>query len=138
MKLVRSVHIQPGWFAVVPLANVLFLLCTFIWLSSAFVLQPGVTVSLPTSPFSLRPERDPLIVSIVAGPKPAVWVRDRKTSVETCAEALAELRDRGGTVVLRADRGVPYGHVASVMNRALALGFEVILAGEERKEAPEP
>lgn len=138
MKLVRSVRIHPGWFAAVPLANVLFLLCIFLWLGSAFVLQPGVAVSLPSSPFSLRPERDPLIVSIVPGPRPAVWVRDRKTTVETCGDALAALRDRSRTVVLRADRSVPYDHVASVMHSALALGFEVILAGEERRNSPPP
>ena len=53
---------------IAPSLNVVLLLVFYIVLSTSFLLQPGVMVSVPDSPFLLAPQRDPLIVSIVAVP----------------------------------------------------------------------
>ena len=53
-----------------PLVNVLFLVLAIFALSSRFVLQPGISVALPVSPFTLGPQQNPEIVSVTAAPTP--------------------------------------------------------------------
>lgn len=49
MKLSRTTSINFGWLYLFPLLNVIFLLILFFLLSSNFVLQPGISVSVPFS-----------------------------------------------------------------------------------------
>ena len=59
MKLTRSLKIPVWLFSVIPLVNVVFLVVVFFALSSRFMLQPGMAVTLPASSFTLAP-REPL------------------------------------------------------------------------------
>jgi len=49
MRLHRHLKFNPALFAVIPLVNVLFLVVLFFALSSRFVLQPGLAVTLPVA-----------------------------------------------------------------------------------------
>jgi biopolymer transport protein ExbD len=57
MKLYRTKEYHFGWLMIIPAADVLFLLIFFVLLSSHFVLQPGISVALPLSRFTLPPRR---------------------------------------------------------------------------------
>lgn len=131
MKLTRSS--QPNWtlFALVPFINVLFLVVIFFGLSTRFVVQPGVAVSLPFSPFRLAPERNPEVVSITSAPVPAMYFRDERVTLDQLAETLSRDRASDRTLIIKADRNTPYENVVGVMNAALKLGIPVVLAGGE-------
>src|SRR5215210_6976526 len=88
MKLTRTVAYHPALFGLVPFVNVLFLVLMFFALSSRFVLQPGIGITLPFSAFTLSPQRNPQILSITSGPAPAIYFRDRKLAVEELGSAL--------------------------------------------------
>lgn len=128
MKLVRTLRIHPALFNVIPLVNVVFLVIVFFALSSRFVLQPGMNVTLPVSAFTLGPQRDASIVSVTAAPVPSIYFRDQKVTLE---ELRGQLAERGGTrrsLIIKADRGTPYDLVVQIMNEGLKLGFSVVLA----------
>ena|SRR5450432_1213061 len=134
MKLSRTVHFNPALFIFVPLVAVLFVLVLFFTLSSRFVLQPGVSVTLPFSTFMLGPQRDPQIVSITSAPMPAIYFHDQKLTPEEFAKSLAQNHGRDKTLIIKADRATPYEIVTNVMNQGLQAGYAVVLAtSEERK-----
>lgn len=139
MKLHRSVLPVPsgGFPGVVPLVNVVLLLLLFFLLGSSLVLQPGVSVSLPTSGLQLAPLVDAPIVSILRGSPPRLYFQDQPVAdVEELAKRLATGSSSGGggttggnrAVILRADRGTPYEAVMAVSSRLLEANFNVVLA----------
>lgn len=135
MKLTRTVHFNPVLVGIIPLVNVVFLLLAFFSLNSTFVLQPGVSVNLPISSFSLRPAH-PQIVSITADPTPAIYFEDAKLTFEEFAERLAKTSDNNErTLVIRADKGIPYETVVRVMNEGLLRGYPVVLATADKPTA---
>jgi biopolymer transport protein ExbD len=130
MKLTRSYTLFPGLIVVVPLINVLFLVVVFFAMSSRFVLQPGLAVTLPLSPFTLTPQRELQIVSITSTPVPAIYHREQKVTVEELAARLRDMRTRDRSLIIKADRGTPYDLVMQITNQALQNGFSVILAAQ--------
>src|SRR5256714_3650004 len=73
MKLSRTKEYNFGWLVLFPLLDVVFLLVFFLLLSSNFILQPGIAVSMPFSRFTLGPQINPQIISITGGAAPAIY-----------------------------------------------------------------
>ena len=128
MKLTRSVQFHPALFHVLPIINVLFLVLALFALSSRFVLQPGISVALPLSSFTLGPQQNPEIVSITAAPVPTIYFRDHQVSVEELAEQLTSGSIKQRSLILKADRNTPYDLVMRITNLGLRQGFSVVLA----------
>lgn len=128
MKLARSFTVQPAFFLAVPLINVLFLAVIFFAMSSRFVLQPGLAVTLPVSAFTLPPQRDPQIVSITSAPVPAIYHREQKVTLEELGARLRTVGTKDRSLIINADRETPYNLVVQIMNQALEQGFSVVLA----------
>ena len=123
MKLTRTNEYHFGWLGVITMLDVVFLLIFFLLLSSNFVLQPGISVSLPLSRFTLGPQVNPQIISITGGATPAVHFRDQKVTLEGLGPLLDEAKREGRTVIIRADRLTPYELVVTVTNTALEHGI---------------
>ncbi|MDQ2659146.1 MAG: biopolymer transporter ExbD [Verrucomicrobiota bacterium] len=123
MKLTRTKEYHFGWLGVVAMIDVAFLLIFFLLLSSNFVWQPGVAVSLPLSRFTLGPQVNPQIISITGGPAPAVYFRDQKVALEEMGPLLETAKADGRPVIIRADRLTPYETVVAVTNAALEHGI---------------
>ncbi len=128
MKLSRTLKIHPALFNVVPLINVIFLVVVFFALSSRFVLQPGMAITMPVSGFSLGPQREAKIVSVTAAPVPSIYFRDQKVTLDDLRKQLTENRGKDRSLIVKADRGTPYDLVMQITNEGLKLGFSVILA----------
>ncbi len=123
MKLSRTTSISFGWLYVFPLLDVVFLLIFFFLLSSNFVLQPGISVTVPFSRFTLGPQPNQQIISITGGPNPAIYLRDQKVTLASSAPALDATKREGRSVVIKADRLVSYDLVMAVTNAALERGI---------------
>ncbi len=123
MKLTRTKVYHFGWLGVISMIDVVFLLIFFLLLSTNFILQPGINVSLPLSRFSLGPQVNPQIISITGGPSPAVYFRDQKVSLEQLGPLLDAAKKEGRPVIIKADRLTPYEVVVSVTNAALEHGI---------------
>jgi biopolymer transport protein ExbD len=123
MKLSRTKDYNFGWLIVVSLVDIVFLLIFFLLLSSNFILQPGISVSLPFSRFTLGPQTNLQIISITGGAAPAIYFRDQRTSLEQLGPLLDEAKREGRSIIIKADRLTPYELVVAVTNAALDHGI---------------
>ena len=123
MKLSRTKDYQFSWLAAIPMLDVLFLLIFFLVLSSNFILQPGISVSVPLSRFTLGPQINPQIISITGGAAPAIYFRDQKVALDQLAPLLEEAKKEGRPIIIKADRLTPYALVVEVTNLALERGI---------------
>jgi len=134
MKLTRSLKIPVWLFSVIPLVNVVFLVVVFFALSSRFMLQPGMAVTLPASSFTLAPHDGAQIISITSGAVSAIYHRDQRVTLEELRQRLKESRVKERSVIIKADKDTRYALVVQITDEALQLGFSVILAtGTERR-----
>ena len=123
MKLSRTKDYQFSWLAAIPMLDVIFLLIFFLVLSSNFILQPGISVSVPFSRFTLGPQINPQIISITGGAAPAIYFRDQKVALAQLGPFLDEAKKEGRPVIIKADRLTPYALVVEVTNLALEHGI---------------
>ncbi|CAN5556518.1 hypothetical protein BH18VER1_BH18VER1_03880 [soil metagenome] len=123
MKLSRTQEFHFGWLGFIPMVNIVFLLIFFLLLSSNFILQPGVSVALPMSRFTLRPQVNPQIISITGGAAPAVYFRDQKVALDQLGPLLDAAKREGRPVIIKADRLTPYELVMAATNAALEHGI---------------
>src|SRR6266568_1496940 len=108
MKLSRTKEYNFGWLVFVGLVDVAFLLVLFLLLSSNFILQPGIAVSLPFSRFSLGPQINQQITLGQLGP------------------LLDAAKREGRSIIIKADRLTPYETVVEVSNAALEHGISSV------------
>lgn len=131
MKLVRTAEPHPALIFVAPALDVVLILVFFLVLSTSFLLQPGVAVSVPDSPFLLAPQRDPQVVSVTAAPTSAVYFENQQVSFEALRNKLESQRGRKRTVVIKADRLASFDLIARVMTVSLELGYPTVVATSE-------
>ena len=128
MKLTRTLKIPAWLFSVIPLVNVIFLVVVFFALSSRFVLQPGMAVTLPASSFALAPRDGAQIISITSAPVSAIYFHDQRVTADELRQRLGESRAHERSVIIKADRDTPYALVVQITDEALRQGFSVVLA----------
>jgi biopolymer transport protein ExbD len=128
MKLERSVRLNPYLLFIVPLMDLVLLLLLLFVVSSTFLVNPGISINLPTSKFTLGAEKNPLIVAITANPIPSIYFQDRQVSLEELGREFDRDHSSDRSVVIRADRMAPQGVVVEVMNLCLDRGYSVALA----------
>ena len=133
MKLQRSTSLHPALLFIAPSLDVVLALIFFIILSTSFLLQPGVSVSVPDSPFLLAPQHDPLIISIVAAPISAVYFENEETTLEELREKLSARTERHHTLIIKTDRQAAFEKLTAVMNISLSLGYPTVIATSEEK-----
>src|SRR4030095_14074249 len=123
MKLSRTKEYNFGWLVFVALVDLAFLLVFFLLFSSNFILQPGISVSMPFSRFTLGPQINQQIISITGGAAPAIYFRDQKMKLEQLGPLLDAAKREGQSIIIRADRLTPYEMVVAVTNAALEHGI---------------
>ena len=126
MKLTRTKEYNFGWLVFFPLVDVAFLLMFFLLLSSNFILQPGIALSLPFSRFTLGPQINQQIISITGGAVPAIYFRDQKVSLEQLGSLLDAAQRENRSIIIKADRSTPYDMVIAVTNAALEHGISSV------------
>jgi len=123
MKLSRTKEYSFGWLVFLAVVDVTFLLVFFLLLSSNFILQQGISVSMPFSRFTLGPQTKQQIISITGGTVPAIYYRDQKVTIAQLGPLLDAAKREGLSIIIRADRSTPYEIVAQVTNAALEHGI---------------
>ena len=126
MKLTRTKHYNFGWLVLFPLVDMAFVLMFFLLVSSNFMLQPGITLSLPFSRFTLGPQQNQQIISITGGAAPAIYFRDQKITLEQLGPLLDTAKRENVSIIVKADRSTPYELVVAVSNTALEHGISSV------------
>jgi biopolymer transport protein ExbD len=132
VKLRRNLNPGFSLLLFVPAVDVAAAMLVFFLLSGGFLLQPGISVKPPDSPFLLAPQRDPRVVSITAEPLPAIYFDNQKLDARELDGRLASLREGARTIIIKADRRAPVDLLVQVTNVAVARGFSVVLATAEK------
>ena len=82
----------------------------------------------------LTPQRHPQIVSITAGALPTVYFEDKKVELQELDERLSRSEAKDRSLIIRADRAVPYELVSAVMNLGLRRGYTVAVAATSQPQ----
>ena len=123
MKLHRTMNFNFGWVVLVALVDVAFLLVFFLLLSSNFILQQGISISMPFSRFTLGPQNSQQIISISGGTVPAIYFQDQRVTMEQLGPLLDAAKRKDQSIIIKADRSTSYETVAEVANAALEHGI---------------
>ncbi|PYK28155.1 MAG: hypothetical protein DME52_01970 [Verrucomicrobia bacterium] len=123
MKLSRTLNYNFGWLLLIGLVDVAFLLLFFLLLSSNFILQQGISVSMPFSRFTLGPQTSRQIISITGGAAPAIYFQDQRATMEQLGPLLDGAKRRDESIIIKADRSTSYETVVEVANAALEHGI---------------
>jgi biopolymer transport protein ExbD len=123
MKLDRTINYNFGWVLFIGLVNVVFLLVFFLLLSSNFILQQGISISMPFSRFTLGPQSNQQIISITGGAVPAIYFQDQRVTLEQLGQLLDAAKRKDQSIIIKADRSASYETVARVTNAALEHGI---------------
>jgi biopolymer transport protein ExbD len=123
MKLSRTTTYNFGWLLLIGLVDLAFLLTFFLLLSSNFILQQGVSISMPVSRFTLGPKSNQQIISITGGAVPAIYFQDQRVTIERLGQLLDSAKRKDQSIIIKADRSASYETVAEVTNAALEHGI---------------
>ena len=123
MKLSRTTNYNFGWLLLIGLLDLAFLLAFFLLLSSNFILQQGISISMPFSRFTLGPQSNQQIVSITGGAVPAIYFQDQRVTMEQLGPLLDAAKRKDQSIIIKADRSASYETVAEVTNSALEHGI---------------
>jgi len=107
------------------------LLLVFFLVVSPFVLQPGINMMLPSSPFTGGARFGSMVLAITR--HGWFYFNDERCSAEKLEAVLrAAAKDNPeAPLIIEADKRVPYGTVIEAWNAALAAGIkEVSLASQ--------
>ena len=126
MKLRRTTNYNFGWLLLIGLVDLAFLLAFFLLLSSNFILQQGISISMPFSRFTLGPQSNLQIISITGGAVPAIYFQDQRVTMEQLGPLLDAAKRKDQSIIIKADRSASYETVAEVTNAALEHGIRSV------------
>ena len=105
------------------------LVLAFFLAVSPFIMQPGINIKLPASPFTGGAQFGSMVLSISRGGW--FYFNDERMDSSRLAEALerAATEHAGAPLIIEADERVPHGAVITAWNAALRAGLtEVSIA----------
>lgn len=127
MRLPRCKGAGSPFLLLAPALATLLGLVFFLLLGGYFLLQPGVSVKVPDSPFLLLPQHDPRVVSVTGSPLPQIYYENGVVTPDELEAALRKAR-KAGSLIIKADRLAPYDLLMQIMTIGVRCGFTVVLA----------
>lgn len=111
-----------------PLVDMLFLILLFFLVTSSFIEQPNIKLELPSTKYASTSKLEERVLTISQDGKLFFQneLVERKSLVTVLKNAFSKQDDK--TLVLRADKNVPYGVVVDVMDAAKGAGLRRIVA----------
>ena len=103
---------------IAPLIDIVLLLLIFFMLTSNFIMQPGIKITLPKAKTAKPQEEENIIVFITKDNR--IYLNDREIDIDELKEALEEKLKTAERkiVILKADEKINLGLVVKVMDIA--------------------
>src|SRR5690554_2784764 len=113
------------------LTDIVLLLLIFFLLTSSFVTNFGIQVTVPQAESSVSTE--PQFISVAVTKEGEFYVDGNLTTRTSLASAIREVRNQKpeGTIVLRADKDAIVDDAVRVMNIGKALNLKIVMATEQ-------
>lgn len=117
---------------VTPLVDVVLQLVLFFMVSTTFIVQSGIKITLPTTTIKeVQPIRD-LVVSI--NKDGAIYLNRNPVTINTLPNELKKIGNlQEKLLIIKADKKVYHGLVVNVMDIAKTNGLNKIVIATERK-----
>ncbi|WP_347273144.1 biopolymer transporter ExbD [Candidatus Kuenenia sp.] len=111
-----------------PLVDMLFIILLFFLVTSTFIDQPNIQLELPTTKHTPTSKVDEQVLTISRDGRLFFQNEpvERKKLIQVLKKAFSQQTEK--TLVLRADKNVPYGLVVDVMDAAKGAGLKKIVA----------
>ena len=111
-----------------PLVDMLFIILLFFLFTSTFIDQPTIQLELHTTKHTPTSKVDEQVLTISRDGRLFFQNEpvERKELIQVLKKAFSQQKEK--TLVLRADKNVPYGLVVDVMDAAKGAGLKKIVA----------
>lgn len=123
-RLKRRTEIKKGYIDMAPLIDVVFQLLIFFMLTSNFVLQPGIKVSLPKAISSEVIRSENLVVTLSG--QDLLFLNDQPTTIQQLVPQIRQAAQDNKTVLLRADSSASLGRVVEIWDLCRESGIPQI------------
>lgn len=130
-RLKRRTTIEKGQLDIAPLIDVVFLLLIFFMLTSNFVLQPGISVSLPKAITSEVISSENVVVTLTG--QDLIFLNEKPITINDLVARLKEAARDGKTVLLRADINASLGRVVEIWDLCREFGIPQINIATSQK-----
>lgn len=135
-------HFKPtrkpaGIFSVsIVFSDAALLALAFFLAVSPFIMQPGINIKLPASPFTGGAQFGSMVLSITRGGW--FYFNDERLDAPRLAEALggAAAENPGAPLIIEADENVRHGAVVVAWNAALGAGISEVSIATRNSAAP--
>lgn len=110
------------------MVDMLFLILLFFLVTSSFIEQPNIKLELPSTKYASTSKIEERVLTISHDGKLFFQngLVERKELIPVLKNAFSRQDDK--TLVLRADKNVPYGVIVDVMDAAKGAGLKKIVA----------
>jgi biopolymer transport protein ExbD len=125
MKLISHLPQAGPALYIAPLINTVLLLLVFFFLGSNFIVQPGVSVTVPKSSSRLTGFDRARVITVAAMPEAQVYLDGQRMSLTQLSDALSAKTSTKRSAIIQGDVRAPYGKVMEVTTLVIGLGYEV-------------
>lgn len=116
------------------MTDIVLLLLIFFLLTSSFVPQMGIEVTLPQVDSSAPVEEQSVTVALTEDG--TYYVNGSPVPSSRLVDEIRSARTAQGTLILRADQGATIGQFATVASAARALNMRILVATERSNRSP--
>ena len=130
-RLKRRTEIKKGQLDIAPLVDVMFLLLIFFMLTSNFVVQPGIRVSLPKAVSSEVIRSENLVVTLTG--QDLLFLNDQPITIQDLIPQIRQAALDNKTVLLKADTSASLGRVVEIWDMCRESGVPQINIATNQK-----
>ena len=130
-RLKRRTEIKKGQLDIAPLVDVMFLLLIFFMITSNFIVQPGIKVSLPKAISSEVIRSENLVVTLTG--QDLLFLNDQPITVQDLLPQIRQAALDNKTVLLKADTSASLGRVVEIWDMCREAGVPQINIATNQK-----
>ena len=130
-RLARRTEIKKGQLDIAPLIDVVFLLLIFFMLTSNFVLQPGIKVSLPKAVTGETLASENLAITLTG--QDLLYVNDKPATIQQLIPQIRDAAVQKKQVLLRSDSRASLGRVVEIWDLCREAGVAQINIATNQK-----
>jgi biopolymer transport protein ExbD len=130
-RLKRRTQIEKGQLDLAPMIDVVFNLLIFFMLTSNFVFQPGIKVSLPKAITSEVLSGENIVISVTG--QDLLFLNEKPITINDLVAQLKVAASDNKSLLLKADTGASLGRVVEIWDLCRELGIGQINIATNQK-----
>jgi len=130
-RLKRRTQIAKGQLDIAPMVDVMFNLLIFFMLTSNFVLQQGIKVSLPKALTSELISSENIVINVTS--QDLLFLNEKPITINELTMKLRDAARENKSLLLRADANASLGRVVEIWDLCRELGIPQINIATNQK-----